>query len=206
MGKLVLLGWTEYKNAQLVSSWGGTGKLLPTAFFVTYPAGNPKITTWNEDTEKELNVESLTNFVKQSLSGEYIKYQKSEPIPEKNDGPVKVVVGKTFESIVNDPTKDVFLELYAPWCGHCKKLEPIFNELGTKFKGIDTIAIAKIDATSNAIPDHIQIQGFPTLLFFPAGDKKNFIPYEGNRELDDLAKFVMDSSTHKLQFPEKPDL
>ena len=44
----------------------------------------------------------------------------------------QVVVGKTFNEIVNDPTKDVLIEFYAPWCGHCKNLEPIYNELGEK--------------------------------------------------------------------------
>ena len=44
----------------------------------------------------------------------------------------QVVVGKTFNEIVNDPTKDVLIEFYAPWCGHCKSLEPTYNELGEK--------------------------------------------------------------------------
>lgn len=44
----------------------------------------------------------------------------------------QVVVGETFDEIVNDPTKDVLIEFYAPWCGHCKNLEPIYRELGEK--------------------------------------------------------------------------
>ena len=31
-----------------------------------------------------------------------------------------VITGNTVETIVKDPTKDVLLEVYAPWCGHCK--------------------------------------------------------------------------------------
>ena len=47
----------------------------------------------------------------------------------------QVVVGETFDEIVNDETKDVLIEFYAPWCGHCKNLEPIYKELGEKVSG-----------------------------------------------------------------------
>ena len=50
----------------------------------------------------------------------------------------QVVVGKNFDEIVMDETKDVLIEFYAPWCGHCKALAPKYEELGEKvgFKGI----------------------------------------------------------------------
>lgn len=44
----------------------------------------------------------------------------------------QVLVAENFDSIVNDDSKDVLIEFYAPWCGHCKSLEPKYKELGEK--------------------------------------------------------------------------
>ena len=43
-----------------------------------------------------------------------------------------MVVAKNFDEIVNDPERDVLIEFYAPWCGHCKSLEPKYKELAEK--------------------------------------------------------------------------
>ncbi|NMR95864.1 hypothetical protein HKB01_01020 [Vibrio parahaemolyticus] len=40
---------------------------------------------------------------------------------------MKIVVGNNFDEIVLDESKDVLLEIYAPWCGHCKRLSPEFD-------------------------------------------------------------------------------
>lgn len=46
--------------------------------------------------------------------------------------PLQVVVAENFDEIVNAQDKDVLIEFYAPWCGHCKNLEPKYKELGEK--------------------------------------------------------------------------
>lgn len=48
------------------------------------------------------------------------------------DQTVQVVVAENFDEIVNAQDKDVLIEFYAPWCGHCKNLEPKYKELGEK--------------------------------------------------------------------------
>ena len=44
----------------------------------------------------------------------------------------QVAVAENFDDLVNDETKDVLIEFYAPWCGHCKTLAPKYDELAEK--------------------------------------------------------------------------
>jgi len=138
----------------------------------------------------EFSVETAPKFVNDFLSGSIEAYIKSEPIPEKNDGPVKVVVAKTFNEIVMDPTKDVLIEFYAPWCGHCKSLAPKYEELGKKLidAGANSIVVAKMDATSNDVPPEFNVRGYPTIYFVPKNNKPSL--YEGQREVNDFVNFL----------------
>lgn len=77
-------------------------------------------------------VEDFRKWIQELKDGNLEPYIKSEPIPETNDGPVKVAVAKNFDEIVTKNGKDTLIEFYAPWCGHCKKLAPIYDELGEK--------------------------------------------------------------------------
>lgn len=66
--------------------------------------------------------------------GKLSPYLKSEDVPADNSGPVKVAVAKNFAEVVTNNGKDTLIEFYAPWCGHCKKLVPIYDELGQKVR------------------------------------------------------------------------
>merc|ERR1711934_1211616 len=100
-------------------------------------------------TASEANMRAV---LKQFKAGELTPHLKSEEQPEDWDAnPVKVLVSSNFASVAMAEGKDVLVEFYAPWCGHCKKLAPIWDELGEHFKDDDSIVIAKIDMTANEL-------------------------------------------------------
>jgi protein disulfide isomerase len=141
----------------------------------------------------KFNVQNLKQFAQDYLAGKLEPHTKSEPVPSDNSAPVTVVVGKTFESIVLDDSKDVLIEFYAPWCGHCKNLAPTYDKLGERFADKESVVIAKIDATANDHAGDFEVRGFPTIYFKPAGATP--IQYSGARELDDFVSFIEKHAT-----------
>merc|ERR1719316_804750 len=136
-----------------------------------------------------LDEANIRAFVTAFLEGKLKQHLLSEEIPEDWDAkPVKVLVGKNFEQVALDAEKNVLVEFYAPWCGHCKQLAPIWDKLGEKFADSADIVIAKMDSTANELED-IKIQGFPTIKLFKKGEN-TVIDYNGERTLDGLVKFI----------------
>lgn len=151
-----------------------------------------------------LTSEEVEKFLSKFENGELKKYLKSEEIPATEAGNVRTVVGKNFHDIVGKDD-DVLLEFYAPWCGHCKALEPKYEELATELKDVKGLIIAKCDSTQNEI-DGINIAGFPTIKFFPKGSSEGK-EYEGEREVDGFKKYLEEhSEAYKNQANNKEDL
>ncbi|XP_028817688.1 protein disulfide-isomerase A4 [Denticeps clupeoides] len=146
---------------------------------------------------EEFDSDVLREFVKAFKKGKVKPLVKSQPIPKNNKGPVKVVVGKTFDDIVMDTKKDVLIEFYAPWCGHCKKLEPEYVALGKKYKNEKNLVIAKMDATANDVPhDSYKVEGFPTIYFAPSNSKHKPVKFEGGqRDVEGFSKFLDEHAT-----------
>ncbi|CAI9091052.1 OLC1v1025971C1 [Oldenlandia corymbosa var. corymbosa] len=199
-GKLIFV-YVEKDNEDI-------GKPVSDYFGVQGDAPQVIAYTGNDDARKfkldgDLTLSSIKLFGEKFLQDDLKPFFKSDPIPEMNDGDVKIVVGDNFDEIVLDESKDVLLEIYAPWCGHCQALEPTYNKLGKHLRGIDSLVIAKMDGTTNehhrAKPD-----GFPTILFFPAGNKSfDPITFDGDRTVVELYKFLKKHATNpfKLQKP-----
>lgn len=146
----------------------------------------------------EFSVEALTVFVTDVLEGALEPYLKSEALPESNDAPVKVAVAKNFDELIVNNGKDTLIEFYAPWCGHCKKLAPAYDELGEKLKNEDVV-IAKMDATANDVPAPYDVRGFPTIYWAPKDSKDAPVRYEGGREVDDFVQYIAKHATNELK-------
>ncbi|XP_051139321.1 protein disulfide-isomerase [Andrographis paniculata] len=170
----------------------------------------PLIIIQTNDGEKYLkpNVEpdQIESWVKEFKDGNVKPFKKSEPIPKENNEPVKVVVADNLQDMVFKSNKNVLLEFYAPWCGHCKKLAPILDEVADSFKNDADVLIAKIDSTANDIPqDTFDVKGYPTLYF--RSSTGNLLKYDGDRTKESIIDFInKNRSTVENQAPGHDEL
>ncbi|EFX87477.1 hypothetical protein DAPPUDRAFT_43137 [Daphnia pulex] len=106
-----------------------------------------------------------------------------------SSSPVVQLVGSNFENGIASGV--TFVKFYAPWCGHCKRMSPTWDELGTKFVGKTGVKIAKVDCTEGSnrqLCADQKVNGFPTMFLYSNGEKVE--EYDGNRSLDDMFSFV----------------
>lgn len=135
----------------------------------------------------DLSADVLSSFVEDFKSGKLSRHRMSEEESSDWDAAgVKVLVGKNFYERIKG--KNAFVEFYAPWCGHCKQLAPVWDQLGEKFKDHADIMIAKVDSTANEI-ENVKIQSFPTIKFFKK-DSDEVIDYNNDRTLDAFVRFL----------------
>ncbi|KAJ2779156.1 protein disulfide-isomerase precursor [Coemansia interrupta] len=152
--------------------------------------------------DKEITEESIESFVKDFTNDKLAPSYKSEPIPETNDKGVFVLVSDQFEEVAMDKNKDVLVEFYAPWCGHCKRLVPIYDKLGDVLKSNENLVIAKMDAIANDIPSSdpaLQIQGFPTIVLI-RGDDNSVVEYHGNRSVESFIEFLEENAANSITY------
>lgn len=125
---------------------------------------------------------------KRTAGGDEKKQQKKPEGEDKGpvtDKDVYVLGSENFDKLVLG-SKDIwYVEFYAPWCGHCKKLEPEWNEAATKMKG--QVKFGKVDATvEGALAQRFGIKSYPTIKVWNYGADKTDAKaeaYNGGRKV-----------------------
>nr|WIM01430.1 protein disulfide isomerase [Limnephilus flavicornis] len=136
----------------------------------------------------ELTAENVEAFVSDFLAGKLKQHLLSQELPEDwNKTPVWTLSSSNFDAVVFDESTNVLVEFYAPWCGHCKQLAPIYDNLGENYASNSAVVIAKMDSTVNEL-EHTKITSFPTIKLYTKENK--VVEYNGERTLEGLIKFV----------------
>ncbi|KAL8908915.1 MAG: hypothetical protein Q9207_000491 [Kuettlingeria erythrocarpa] len=105
-----------------------------------------------------------------------------------------------FDKVVLDSGKPALVEFFAPWCGHCKSLAPVYEELAHNFGfASDKLVIGKVDADEyKDLGKQFDVQGFPTIKWFD-GKSKMAEAYDGGRDLESLSGFVTEKTGIRLK-------
>jgi len=81
---------------------------------------------------------------------------------------IKHVTDATFEADVLQSAQPILVDYWAEWCGPCKMIAPILDEISTAYEG--KLQVAKMNVDENRdIPAKFGIRGIPTLMLFKGG-------------------------------------
>ncbi|KAJ6700912.1 PROTEIN DISULFIDE ISOMERASE [Salix koriyanagi] len=143
---------------------------------------------------------NIEEFCSRLLHGTLSPYFKSQPIPDNKEKILQVIVGKTLDDLVLSSPKNVLLEVYTPWCINCETTTKQIEKLAKHFMGVDNLVFARIDASANEHPK-LQVDDYPTLLFYPAGDKANPVKLSTKSTSKDLATVIKSLLRAKKDVP-----
>jgi len=145
----------------------------------------------------------LKDFVvaKQEMIGD--EANEDGKVPDIVASPVIKVDKDNFDETIKEGV--TFVKFFAPWCGHCKRLAPTWEQLAENYKGDDNVKIGHVDCTADsninrALCDGQGVNGFPTLFIYKNGEKVE--EYSDKRSLDALKAFV---DKHTATVAEKDD-
>jgi len=181
----VYLDTDNEDNGRIMEFFGLKKEDTPAVRLITLAEDMTKF----KPTASGVDADTVKQFAQDFMDGKLKPHLMSEDTPDDWDAkPVKVLTGGNFKEVALDQSKGVFVEFYAPWCGHCKQLIPIWEELAEAYEDNDAIVVAKMDSTANEV-EEVKIQSFPTLKYFPSGSDK-IIDYNGERTLAGFKKFL----------------
>ncbi|KAH0587068.1 Thioredoxin domain-containing protein 5 [Termitomyces sp. J132] len=128
------------------------------------------------------------------------KYAPPPPPQPNTKGDVLSLTPQSFASTLAQGP--MFVKFFAPWCGHCKKLAPVWKQLAHAMKGKLNIVQVNCDDHSAICKAH-NVQGYPTLVYISSGGIRS--EYNGGRKLDELRNFAEKAASaglHRIQSTE----
>tara|TARA_B110000008_G_C16795935_1_gene494615 strand:+ start:41 stop:814 length:774 start_codon:yes stop_codon:yes gene_type:complete len=108
----------------------------------------------------------------------------------KSENGVAVLSTTSFETAIGIDGAGWLIEFYAPWCGHCQRLRPLYESVAKEIQKNDKlkVGVAKVDATvEKALASRFPIKGYPTIFFVKDGAVR---VYNGKRNQEDFVEFV----------------
>lgn len=106
---------------------------------------------------------------------------------------------KILEVHKDDPW---LLMMYAPWCAHCKRLEPVWSHVAQHLHST-SIRVGRVDCTRfTNVANAFKVKGFPTILFLKNDQEYT---YHGDRTRDEIVKFALRLSSPAVQEITKPE-
>ena len=143
----------------------------------------------------DLTEPAVRSFVAQYLAHTLRPQLSSEPEPRADDvraHAVTKVVGTSWDRIVRDPARDVFVLYYTDWCPHCKAFADTWNTVALTLQSARPfLTIAAYNWALNEVAHEIKIHGFPALVFYPARDKDHPVTYTGDMSEKDIYEFIV---------------
>ncbi|XP_038207648.1 protein disulfide-isomerase A6 homolog [Zerene cesonia] len=116
---------------------------------------------------------------------------------------VITLTDSNFKELVLDSEDMWLVEFFAPWCGHCKNLEPQWAKAATELKG--KVKLGALDATVHQMmASRYQVQGYPTIKFFPGGKKTSdsVEDYNGGRTSSDIVTWALEKLAENVPAPD----
>jgi thioredoxin 1 len=106
-------------------------------------------------------------------------------------GSITQLSANTFDEVIGSASEPLIVDFWAEWCGPCKMIAPILDEIATEHEGKLQVAKLNVDEAPD-IARRFEVMSIPTLLVFRDGEvAKRLVGAKGKGQLlDDLAEFI----------------
>jgi len=176
---------------------------FPTMRIVQLPGTSSAPVRYKPD-DTTVTEENVKKFVTDYIAGKVPREYFKEPLPADWDkAPVKYVTAVNFNEFVGEKGANTLMMFYAPWCGHCKNLYPVWDKMTEKFAS-SGLKVGKMDSTVNEIEGMANINSYPTIRLYKKDGTQS--EYNGERTVEGIAKFIETDGVFGMAAPDHDEL